>query len=662
MGTRMMTLLLRLVLTVTCAVTLTACGGSDENTTKDTGPAQDVSLDATADARTIDDTGQGRVADEKNPIDVMATPDITDASATADDVPVDLGSDEDFTLITDVALPDLTDTAEATDVLQPDSAADPEIVLPDLPGIQDAELEDTIAQDSAEEEVGSADVVASVDLKPEIPPGEQQNPRAMMSTDVIRKGKYEAHLQVTCVTENGFGEKIEDPGIYELSVSALDVEYDELGMLFPTPGTYTVSCKDDMNGLEATAEFIVAHEVVSPGLATVSTELGSQGKLVQQALAAAKIDDLDAIQGAIDGLKASRNTVEWVEPGATLVPPGGWPKLADVQAKVEAAADDPAYKQAVTDLAAAAQELTAATQSLKAAPSIDTLGALEAASQQVNTLIAQAAALEPGGVGLFQSKEAWDAVTESVRTSQDLYVALVEDMLANPGDYGGDPCPNCFTLTEVMISVGIQYILSTIPTYQGMLKEAAKAAASMAVMLALSDAINASLSDGPHPEIQYNMPGYGNAVNDGSALSLLVTGFDPYAGNNKVIFIGPAVGDTVVNVVDLAMGTISALKSLGNWDNAWELGGAIVEAFNQMSDDLGFMAGDIPNLLKTGVVTMPVLSIEPFFEPGGGMWDYIVNLPPLPEVNDGWMPKIGLLIPVSFTNGNGPTYELVILP
>ena len=44
-------------------------------------------------------------------------------------------------------------------------------------------------------------------------------------------------------------------------------------------------------------------------------------------------------------------------------------------------------------------------------------------------------------------------------------------------------------------------------------------------------------------------------------------------------------------------------------------------------------------------------------------WQQIVNLgAPLPEVNDDWLPKVGIIIPISFSRGMGETFEIVILP
>jgi len=556
----------------------------------------------------------------------------------------------------DAALPDLVDASSKEMVVEPDIGGWTD--LGDAASLTDGP--ETPADSLAEEEAAAAPDNLEA---PDIPPEEQKNARAQASAEIVRKAKYQEYLYVQCAAVDGYGQKIEDPGAWEVQVSAPDVEEAEGGYLFPTPGTYTITCLDEANDLSASVEVVVAHELLSPTIPAVSRELATQAELIPAALDAAANDDLEALGDCLQGLAETRNTIATAIPGVTQVPPGGWPSLGEIQGKVPAEPDDDGYVLAVAAVTLAAQELLAATQALQTAPSLQSLYTLEVATQAAQEALAGTVDLNPGGVGLFKAMPEWDAALEAVRQAQDAYSNLVEEMLNNPEDFADEPCPGCFTLTEVMVSISINYILSQIPSYQGMLKEAGKAAASMALMMAISDAIDDAFPPGPGaPEIQYNMPGYGNAVNDGSALSLLVVGFDEYPGNNAVLFIGPSVADTAVNVVDLALGSIKAIKDLDSWDNVFELGGAIVGAFNQMQDNLGLLSNDIPGLLKTGVVTMPVLSVDKFMGPGNGMWDYIVNLPALPEVNDGWLPKVGLLIPITFSKGNGPSYKLVILP
>jgi len=270
--------------------------------------------------------------------------------------------------------------------------------------------------------------------------------------------------------------------------------------------------------------------------------------------------------------------------------------------------------------------------------------------------------LSPGALGYYDSIDSWEAAVQAVQEAQEAQTLLIEDMLLHPEEWVDKPCPGCFTLTELMVNVAISYILDSIPTYSGLLKDAGKAAASMAIMVAIADAINSAFPPGPGaPVIEYITPGYGNAVNDGASLSLFGGGFDYWAGNNVVIFIGPSVADSAVNAVDLAMSAMDAIKALQDWENVWELANALTDAFGALNDTLDFLSGDIPNLLKTGVVPLPVLKVSPFLD-DQDFWQQIIDLPPLPEVNDSWLPKAGILIPISFSRGNGAAYKIVILP
>ena len=343
-------------------------------------------------------------------------------------------------------------------------------------------------------------------------------------------------------------------------------------------------------------------------------------------------------------------------------PPGGWPAQGVIDGLVEAKPDDEAYKLAVQAIAASMVQLNSDIAALTADPSLDKVGTVEETLTWLRDEAKKLDSMDVSDRARYAIRPEWDSVLNQIQLAQDIYLAQLEDMLANAEDWEAEPCPGCFTLVELVVSMAIQATLSALPSYNKLLIEAGKCAASMAVMLMISDAIDASVSGPDAPVIQYNMPGYGNAVNDGAALSLLVDGFDSVPGNNVVLFISPNIGDTVVNVVDAALATMKAIKSLGNWDNVFELGGAIVDAYNALTGDLALMEEDIPGLTSDGVVPMPVLSVEPFMEPGSGFWEHMVNLPPLPECNDGWLPKIGLLVPINFQRGNGLSYKLVILP
>ena len=527
----------------------------------------------------------------------------------------------------------------------------------------DATVDVTTPQDSSPQDVAPPDDTKPEDVIPDLPLEEQQSAEPVMSSKVIRKAKYDEPLQVTCRTVNGLGEVIPNPGSYEVTFSALDVQETPDGFLFPTAGTFTVTCQDGDNNISGTTEFVVTHELVAPSVAAISSRLSTQRTAVENAIGAAASDDGAALTAALETLSQARFEAASQPSDITLTPPGGWPSVQELEAKVESSLDDASYFAAVSDLAQQMVILNSAIQQLATNPSLDAIGAVETVTEDVEEAFSIVAGLDPGALGYLNAMPMWKSVVEEVQKAQSGYGEQLEIMFASPEDFGGEPCPNCFTLGELVVSMAIQYTLSQLPTYTGLLKEAGKAAASMAVMLMVSDAIEASMPPGPNaPELQYNLAGYSNAVNDGAALTMLVAGFDDFPGNNVVLFIGPGIGDTVVNVVDLALSTMSALKNLGNWENVFELGGAIVDTYNALNGDIELMAEDIPSLLSTGVVPLKVLSVDDFFEPGSGEWDQIISLSPLPEVNGGWMPKVGILVPIVFSRGNGPTYEIVILP
>jgi len=354
-----------------------------------------------------------------------------------------------------------------------------------------------------------------------------------------------------------------------------------------------------------------------------------------------------------------------VEPGFAVIPSGGWPELEELQEKLEPAADDAAYLELMADVAQAAAETTAAIDTLTMDLTLENLYAYAEAVEQFGTVTGALEALEPGALGLFLAKEDWEAATTAVRESQAKYSQLLEGMLLDPDNWipPEDQCPDCFTLVEVATTMAIGAIMAYVPTYNKILIAAGKAAASMAIMMSIADAIDAKFPAGPDaPDIQYITPGYGNAINDGASLAIYGNGFDYYPGHNSVIFIGPAVGDIVPDVVDTALKAMKAVKALQNLDNVFELTNAFRNIFATMKKGMKVAAKDIPALLETGIVPMQATTVTPFLDGQFDFWQQTVTLGPLPEVNDSWLPKVGLLIPISFTRGHGPTYKIVILP
>ena len=537
---------------------------------------------------------------------------------------------------------------------------------PDILDVEESELTDAAPPDGVPEDstvaVELVEEILPLEVVTDIPQEEQQFAQPAMSTSIARKAKFQKPVQVTCRTLSGLGEIIDNPGTYEVSFSAQDVEETEEGYLFPTPGTYTVTCADPDNDLEGTAEFVVAHDMLTPTLTQLSGTFSTQHTLLDEALAAVKDDDAATLATKLAALKEGRIRASATVAAVAQTPPGGWPAQATIDQLVAAKPDDEAYQQAVAALAASMVQLNLDISSLTADPTLDKIGSVEATLASIRDKADELGPLDVSDAARYAVRTQWDAVIAQIQVAQSTYMTKLEEILANADQWGAEPCPGCFTLVELVVSMAIQATLSALPSYNKLLIEAGKCAASMAVMLMISDAIDASVSGPDAPTIEYNMPGYGNAVNDGSALTLLVDGFDSVPGNNVVLFISPNIGDTVVNVVDAALSTMKAIKDLGNWDNVFELGGAIVDAYNALTGDLALMEEDIPGLMSDGVVPMPVLSVEPFMEPGSGFWEFMVNLPPLPECNDGWLPKIGLLVPINFHRGNGPSYKLVILP
>jgi hypothetical protein len=555
----------------------------------------------------------------------------------------------------ELTLQDVQSETVAEDVQSPEDTTAPEETTPET-NVQDVVLEDMEEPD----ETTAVDI--SIDIPQEVPPEEQKNASVDLSTYVVRKAIFEDHLTVTCKTVNGYGDLIDDPGTYEIVLSTEDIIEDEQGILFPEPGNYEASCVDEENGLEATAQFVVSHEAVSPSVTALSASLAKQSGLIRQALDAAAADDQQGLDEAVANLKDQANQTALLEPEVVISPPGGWPSQQQVQQLFDPEPDDEAYLELLGQISQEVVAFSLALDALTTTPSQDNAALVLQKADTLAQLTGQMQALQPGVRALNQAMPIWKQTVATLTQSQEDYADLLADMLSNPDAYQPPSCPNCITLVGLATTMAVGAILSYIPSYQGLLMQAGKAAASMAIMMAIADAIDAAFKPGPGaPEIQYVSPGYSNAVNDGAALSLFVSGFDYGQGNNAVIFIGPGIGDAAAGAIFIVIDGIKAVKGMKNWSNAWELANAMKDAFSALKGTVKELGTTIPDIAEKGCVSLPVLSVDPFVD-FDDFWEQIVNLGPLPLVNDSWLPKVGILIPMSFTRGVGETYKIVILP
>lgn len=624
---------------------LTACSSSsDENGVPDSAQQEyRTPPDLSADNQQLPDIEADR-GPEKD-VDVVSTPEtMADNGQTQDMAKLDLLQEQVS-----------ADIPSAQDVPEPDLDEPPEVNIQDVT-FQDMQVEDL----SQSEETATVEV--AIDVPEEVPPEEQKNASIDLSSHIVRKAIFDDHLQVNCKTVDGYGDQVQDPGQYTIEVSALDAVEDELGFSFPGPGTYTATCTDQDNSLTASAQFVVSHEAVSPTVTSLSSSLGRQAGFIRQALDAAAADDQQGMDQAIQEMLSDAEETALLDAEVVISPPSGWPTPQQLAAQFQPEPDDDAYLGLVDQAAQEVSAFALALQTMKATPSQENAQAVLKHADNLTGLTQQMQELEPGVLALNQSMDIWTQTVQTLVQTQKDYADLLADMFANPDAYAPPSCPNCITLVGLVTTMAVGAILSYVPSYQKLLMEAGKAAASMAIMMAIADAIDAAFKPGPDaPEIQYVSPGYSNAVNDGAALSLFVSGFDYGPGNNAVIFIGPDIGDAAAGAIFIVIDGIKAVKGLKNWSNAWELANAMKSAFSGLKKIVKELGTTIPNIAEKGCVSLPVLNVEPFLD-FDDFWEQTVNLGPLPQVNSGWLPKVGILVPMSFTRGVGETYKIVILP
>jgi len=205
------------------------------------------------------------------------------------------------------------------------------------------------------------------------------------------------------------------------------------------------------------------------------------------------------------------------------------------------------------------------------------------------------------------------------------------------------------------VSVGVQYALSSVPSYTGFLKDMGWVIGQMVTMLVIKDLVDTQFPgviNGPSITAIYGM---GQAVTPGLPMSILASGFGDQPGECSVIFLTPALSKTIVDGIKLAAGGIPKLKDLKS-KSAWEAAKAIKSAIGQVKAAGALLTGGIPTMLENGIVLMPT-------QPGSNFTDMgKIELGVVPKkANCGWVPQPGVLVPFCTFSGGGKSFSLLVI-
>jgi len=208
---------------------------------------------------------------------------------------------------------------------------------------------------------------------------------------------------------------------------------------------------------------------------------------------------------------------------------------------------------------------------------------------------------------------------------------------------------------EISVTLAINYILDSIPSYTGLLKETAWQVGQMAATLLLADIIDKAFPpNAKGPNVIGLMSGSATVILDGSQLGVMGTGFDSDGGCTAIL-VTPLVTGALMSGIKLAVGGIPSFKDLKGKD-VWKAAKAVKDTIDGVQSLVKLAGKDMPEVAKKGVVTyegsLPGTSEPQFMELGK-----------LPKgVNCGFLPQPALLYPICPTTGRGPVFKFTIMP
>jgi len=538
----------------------------------------------------------------------------------------------------------------------PDGAVD---ALADVGGV------DTVdALGDAEEPDLPLDVAPlDVDVPPDVPPpgpGEPWTFVVVLSAPMVEKASEGGVVHVQCLTVDGVGAPMDDPG--DVILSAPGGVLEGVVVSFDAPGTWAITCASEVLAIEGSATVEVIHDALDKQYLHVSERLGDlHGKLAHLAMAAAMEDEgqLGAIAAGLTAL-AGTCTPGFVGETDLLIPlPGGWPTADQLAAAgLGPNPDDAAFEAATSGALAAMEEITVLLAQLEGGD-LDEQALAELASkgEELAAFEAALAVLDPSPVAVMDALATLEALAGSAMdavVAQTAQTAAALAIGARQTDEGYETIEAPLSLTEMLVTFAIQQVLATIPTYNGLLKDVGKAISQMVIMLAIQDLIEASLPLPDNPPELYSIHGSAAGfVTPGNPWIAYGAGFAADPVLTVFIFIAPefsaAINDAIWGLIDLLQ-NIKGLLGEENVFTAIKTAKDIVDGIKALADGIDGMGG------------WEHMVLSPQNVDGAGTADVFLNFPPLPTgVNCSFLPQPGVMIPVNLLVGRGESMAVNVI-
>ncbi|MBM4344277.1 MAG: hypothetical protein FJ100_12985 [Deltaproteobacteria bacterium] len=602
--------------------------------------AASASGDVAAGDAAVGPTGDGEVSGAATPAETV--------QRASGDAPTDTA-----TAHPDAAVPETAADAQDANMTGPDAQADA-VGAEGLAGDGAVAPADTAAETAPAPDTLAADVGGQPDAAAPSP-----KVKVVVSAGLVETTAFGGKLTVQCQALGDDGTAAGDPGDFVVTFSGGAATAKEGAWTFAQPGAYAAICTSAKLGY-GTAPFTVASAGLDPGLSRLATGLGKAPALVKVVLDSAA-NVVVQEKALADFHKVALTMTAGLGTGTkVLLPlPKGLPTEAALKAKGEAAApDDAAFAAGVAKLSAALQAVHAAVKAVdpKTATEVDKVkidAALAVLAAQHQAL----AALKPSALAVREQLGALDELlgVHLPKAAQAHALFLSKVLHAQPAAPPLPPCPGCFSLVGVAVSLGVQYALSAVPSYTGILKDLGWVIGEMVVTMTIKGVLDTQFPPAAGGPSIIAISALGQGAVPGMSLKIAASNFGNNPGECSVLFITPLVAKTIVDAIKLAVGGIPSLKDLKS-KSAWEAAKVIKEAVDKLKEAAEF-AGGLPDFAASGVVTMASQPGSTFDNEFG-----VINLGVVPKkINCGIVPKPGILYPVCAYTGGGASFDLLVI-
>lgn len=482
--------------------------------------------------------------------------------------------------------------------------------------------------------------------------------RLIFSQPVIETRDEGGKVIVECLHIDSSGNVLPPPFDLQVVTTAQDWSFDGEGYLFEEIGEKQFICSSESLSIETTDSVVVPFEGIHRGFIRLVEFVSSVHKIMDSILLAINNNDESVYLQRIQELSTSFDIIypSYFEGYSFYLPhPNGYPTRVDmVSAGFTDSPDDTAYINLLQTISSNIDSLRSQWELLDVS-SVDPniVNEIERLSQILKGNISDLSTLTPSEILIItQGNTLFTPLFgEKLVALLRVSVTKMEDLLEYYGPQRSGNNRNKMSIPSMVIGLVGNMILNQLPSYNKLLKDAAKAVATSALMIAAANLINRYYSVLPEaPYYDFVTPGMGaNYLVPGEIWYAIGGNFNPRREKNVALLLPPVVASTfvnaVVNIVDSCNGLLSEPNILKRIKKLYDVISTIRRTIAYYNYDplwIIFFA----DFVDTSDPTLEILSF-----------------PQIPNnVNPSWLPQAGIVIPLNLDVGFGQAINVTVHP